>query len=72
MGSLFNVIAVGELFCWGICFWWMHRISSRQDAVLKQLQQQGRRIERISREEHRILQDLHPKVQSIEKNIGES
>jgi len=41
--------------CWPVCFWWMHRISARQNAVLKQLHEQGRRIEDVSKEEHHIL-----------------
>jgi len=49
----------------------MHRISSRQDATLKQLQKQARRIEDISEAEHEILSDLHPSVQKIEKGVDE-
>jgi predicted nucleic acid-binding Zn-ribbon protein len=49
----------------------MHRISSRQDATLKQLQKQARRIEDVSRAEHEILSDLHPSVQKIEKGVDE-
>ncbi len=41
--------------CWGVCFWWMHRISTRQDAVLNQVKEQGRRIEKLSREEHDLI-----------------
>jgi hypothetical protein len=49
----------------------MHRISSRQDATLQQLQEQARRIEDISKAEHEILTDVHPSVQKIEKDLGE-
>jgi hypothetical protein len=49
----------------------MHRISSRQDATLKQLQKQASRIEDISKAEHEILSDLHPSVQKIEKGVDE-
>ena len=49
----------------------MHRISSRQDATLKQLQRQARRIEEVSKAEHEILSDLHPSVQKIEKGVDE-
>lgn len=66
--DFFNVAGVA---CWPVCFWWMHRISVRQDAVLKQLQEQARRIEEVSKEEHKILQDLHPVVQSIEESVSQ-
>ena len=49
----------------------MHRISSRQNAVLEQLQKQARRIEHISKAEHDILTELHPSVQKIEKDLDE-
>ena len=63
--------AISNIGCWGICFWWMHRISTRQDAVLDQLRKQAQRIEKISKEEHAILSELHPNVESIEKRVGE-
>ena len=59
-----------ELGCWVVCFWWMHRISSRQNAVLEQLHEQGKRIEKVSTEEHEIMKELHPKVEKIEKTVG--
>lgn len=49
----------------------MHRISSSQNATLKQLQRQARRIEEVSKAEHEILSDLHPSVQKIEKGVDE-
>ena len=67
-----ELIAVVDLACWCVCFWWMHRISARQNAVLERLGEQAERIERMSREEHQILQDVHPKVKKIEKNIDEA
>lgn len=60
-----------ELGCWVVCFWWMHRISSRQNTVLEQLREQGERIEKVSNEEHEIMKELHPKVEKIEKTVGE-
>lgn len=72
MSRLFlDWITVADLGCWCACFWWMHRISTRQDALLNQLQEQARRIERVSEAEHQILADLHPSVQQIEKDLGE-
>jgi hypothetical protein len=67
-----DCIVVVELICWPICFWWMHRISSRQNAVLKQLHDQGRRIEHVSKEEHDILKELHPTVQKIEEKVEQT
>jgi len=49
----------------------MHRISTRQNATLEQLQTQARRIEDISKAEHEILTDLHPSVQKIEKGVDQ-
>jgi hypothetical protein len=69
--SLYDLITIVDLACWMVCFWWMHRISSRQDATLKQLQKQARRIEEISKDEHKILTDLHPSVQKIEKGVDQ-
>ena len=66
--DLINIVGLG---CWCVCFWWMHRISSRQNAVLEQLQKQGQRIESISKEEHAILQQVHPNVEAIQKGVDE-
>ena len=55
--------------CWGICFWWMHRISSRQDAMLKELHEMTQRIERISKAEHDLIRDVHPKVGEIKEHV---
>jgi len=66
--SWLNVIGTS---CWAICFWWMHRISSRQDAMLQELQEQGRRMERLSREEHELIKEIHPKVKNIEGDLSD-
>jgi hypothetical protein len=55
--------------CWLICFWWMHRISSRQDAMLKQLHEVTKRIERISEAEHDLIRDVHPQVSEIKEHV---
>ncbi len=65
------IIALIDLACWGACFWWMHRISQRQDTMLAELHEQGRRIETVSQEEHQILKELHPTVQKIEEEVAE-
>lgn len=55
--------------CWGVCFWWMHRISSRQDTLLHELREQARRIERLSREEHQLIREVHPQVGEIRDSL---
>ena len=64
-------IAVIDLFCWAACFWLMHRISTRQDALLAELQEQGRRIEQVSLDEHRLVKELHPTVKEIKSDVGQ-
>ena len=65
-----DCIVIIELVCWPICFWWMHRISVRQNTMLKELGQQAHRIENVSKEEHDILKELHPAVQKIEETVS--
>ena len=49
----------------------MHRISSRQDDVLQQLRDQGKRIERLSRLEHDLIKEVHPQVGEIKEGMDE-
>jgi hypothetical protein len=51
------------LGCWCVCFWWMRRISSRQDAMLKT------RIEQLSQAEHDLIRDVHPQVGEIKEHV---
>jgi len=55
--------------CWAICFWWMHRISSRQDSLLKELHDVAKRIESLSKAEHDLIREVHPKVREIEEHV---
>jgi len=55
--------------CWGICFWWMHRISGRQDTMLKELHEVMRRVEELSREEHQLIREVHPGVEEIKESV---
>ena len=57
--------------CWVVCFWWMHRISTRQDALLEELRQQGARIEKLSKEEHDLIKEVHPAVGEMQEQIKE-
>jgi hypothetical protein len=47
----------------------MHRISARQDALLKELHEITSRIERISQAEHDLIRDVHPKVHEIKEHV---
>jgi hypothetical protein len=64
-------ITAGNFGCWAVCYWWMHRISSRQNIVLEQLTSQAHRIEEISRQEHALLAQVHPNVEAIQKGVDE-
>jgi len=55
--------------CWCVCFWWMHRISSRQDALLEELHDITKRIEKLSQAEHDLIRDVHPKVGEIKEHV---
>ena len=57
--------------CWGVCFWWMHRLSSKQEAMLRELKQVAKRIERLSKAEHDLIREVHPKVEEIKESVDE-
>ena len=50
---------------WVVCFWWMHRISARQDALLEELRE-------LARTQHDILREVHPDVGEIKEHVVES
>ena len=66
--SMFALTWIG-LGCWCVCFWWMHRISARQGAMLKELHEMTTRIERLSQAEHDLIRDVHPKVHEIKEHV---
>ena len=49
---------------WGLCFWWMHRISARQDALLMELKD-------LAKTQHDILREVHPEVGEIKEHVVE-
>ncbi|HET9418554.1 MAG TPA: hypothetical protein VFO30_04365 [Chthoniobacterales bacterium] len=57
------------LACWCVCFWWMHRISSRQDTLLKELHEMTARIEQLSKAEHELIREVHPQVGEIKEHV---
>jgi hypothetical protein len=64
-------LTIADTACWALCFWWMHRISKRQDALLMELRGQANRIEEVSKAEHDLMKEIHPKVQSIESGMSQ-
>jgi hypothetical protein len=65
-GLILGWIGIG---CWGVCFWWMHRISSRQETTLKELHEMTARIERLSKVEHDLIREVHPTVGEIKESV---
>jgi hypothetical protein len=64
-------MSVVGLVCWGICFWWMGRISAKQNHLMDQLREQGRRIEKLSKVEHDLIKEVHPQVGEIKESVVE-
>ena len=63
------ILACVGMGCWGICFWWMHRLSSRQEAMLRELHEVTKRIENLSKAEHDLLREVHPNVEKIKESV---
>ena len=57
--------------CWAVCFWWMYRISQKQNRLLDRLTEQGRRIEKLSKVEHDLIKEVHPQVGEIKEGLEE-
>jgi len=57
--------------CWGVCFWWMHRLSARQEAMLRELHDVTKRIEKLSEIEHDLLREVHPTVEKIKESVDD-
>jgi hypothetical protein len=66
----FGMTLIGTV-CWGFCFWWMGRISSKQNRLMDQLREQGKRIEKFSRIEHDLIKEVHPQVGEIKEGMDE-
>jgi predicted nucleic acid-binding Zn-ribbon protein len=68
-----NVLAfwmtLAGTICWGVCFWWMRRLSTKQNALFDQLREQGRRIEKLSKSEHDLIKEVHPQVSEIKEGM---
>ena len=57
--------------CWAVCFWWMYRISEKQNKLLDRLTDQGKRIEKLSKIEHDLIKEVHPQVGEIKEGMEE-
>jgi len=57
--------------CWAVCFWWMHRISTKQNRLLDELRGQAKRIEDLSKAEHDLIKEVHPQVGEIKEGVDE-
>jgi hypothetical protein len=62
-------MTLAGMICWGFCFWWMHRISLNQNQLLARLQEQGKRIEKLSKMEHDLIKEVHPQVGEIKEGV---
>ena len=69
--SLAFWMTLAGTICWGICFLWMHRLSIKQSALLDQLREQGKRIEKLSKVEHDLIKEVHPQVNEIKEGMVE-
>ena len=69
-GLAFWMTLAGTI-CWAACFWWMHRLSTKQNALLDQLREQGKRIEMLSKIEHDLIKEVHPQVSEIKEGVEE-
>ena len=69
--TFFQWLTLVDTACWIACFWWMHKISKRQDALLKELRGQASRIEELSKAEHDLVKEMHPKVENIESGMAQ-
>jgi hypothetical protein len=63
-GTIAYVLTWIGTSAWVICFWWMRRISARQDALLIELKE-------LAKTQHDILREVHPDVGEIKAHVVE-
>jgi hypothetical protein len=68
-GAIAFLLSCVDTACWVVCFWWMHRLSSRQNTLLEELHEMTRRVEKLSEREHDLISEVHPKVNEIKKHV---
>jgi hypothetical protein len=71
LGAVTLILGWVGTACWLVCFWWMHRISVRQDTMLKELHGMTARIEKLSQVEHDLIRDVHPQVGEIKDKVDD-
>ena len=64
-------MTVAGTLCWVLCFWWMWRLSVKQNVLLDQIREQARRIEKLSKAEHDLIKEVHPQVNEIKEGMDE-
>jgi len=65
------LISLIDLACWILCFYWMFKLSRRQDSLLQAITEQTHRIERLSKAEHDLIKEVHPTVGEIKDKMEE-
>jgi hypothetical protein len=70
-GIIESSVQLTIVICWGVCFWWMRRLSVKQNFLLDQLREQGKRIENLSKIEHDLIKEVHPQVNEIKEGMEE-
>ncbi len=64
-------MTLGGTVCCGVCFWWMRQFSVKQNFLLDQLRDQGKRIEKLSKIKHDLIKEDHPQVNEIKEGMEE-
>jgi hypothetical protein len=64
------VVALIDLACWFGCFGWMFVLSKKQNKMLAEIREQGRRIEDLSKKEHDLIREVHPQVKDIKNDVA--
>lgn len=70
--AMVNWLELFNAACWPVCFWWMHRISSKQNAMLADLHAQQQKVREISDEGREIIKELEPKVKKVAERIEQA
>jgi hypothetical protein len=67
--TILDWLALFSAACWPVCFWWMHRISQRQNAVLKSLERETKSVRKLAKEEQEVIQEIEPRVKEIAEKV---
>jgi hypothetical protein len=70
--ELVNWLELFSAACWPVCFWWMHRISKKQNAMLADLDAQQKKVREISDEGREIIKEIEPKVKKVAERIDDA